>query len=160
MCKRECTPSRKISHCKTGYFKDCRKHTKQCLHIQVTVPTLSRQLPWTRKLNDRESLIGRALAGGHIPSMAKAVVRNAALRDAVILDVLDQLDNECRKLCQVTMPSLFSKVPLSKLLNGNGVFVTFKRKRLSSFRSFLPLHLAMTTETSARDLFATVFITC
>ena len=28
---------------------------------------------------------------------------------------LDQLDNECIKLCQVTMPSLFSKVPPSEL---------------------------------------------
>lgn len=40
---------------------------------------------------------------------------SVALRDAVILRVLDQLDEECVKLCQVSSPSLFSKVPASAL---------------------------------------------
>ncbi len=47
--------------------------------------------------------------------MAKAIMCNTSLRDVVILGVLDQLDNECTNLCQVTSPSLFSKVPLSEL---------------------------------------------
>lgn len=36
---------------------------------------------------------------------------------AVILRVLHQLDEECMKLCKVSTPSLFTKVPVSELEN-------------------------------------------
>ena len=55
-------------------------------------------------------MIGRALAGGHLPSLAKAIMHHHQLREAVVLRVLDQIDSECTKLCQNSPQSLFSKV--------------------------------------------------
>ncbi len=72
-------------------------------------------MPWTRKLNEEESRLGRPLAGRHIPSLAKAVMGQRDLRAAVLLEFLDQLDSECSKLCQKSPPSLFCKVPVSKV---------------------------------------------
>lgn len=117
MCFREHTTSTKISHCKSLGNMQCRKirYSLKCTVMQVSVMTPSRPNLWTRTLTEDESRLGRALAGGHIPSVAKAVMRSGSLRNAVILRVLDQLDNECVKLCQVSSPSLFSKVPLSTL---------------------------------------------
>lgn len=67
-------------------------------------------------MNEEDSKLGRALAGGYIPSLAKAIMRHKMLREAVILNVLDQLDSECSKLCQKsTSPSLFCKVPVSEI---------------------------------------------
>ena len=43
---------------------------------------------------EEESSLGRALAGGHIPSVAKAIVKHSALREAVFLLFLDELDTE------------------------------------------------------------------
>lgn len=51
-----------------------------------------------------------------MPSLAKAVMGHNALRKAVILSVLDQLESECSKLCQKsTPPPLFCKVPVSEI---------------------------------------------
>lgn len=67
-------------------------------------------------LSEENSKLGRALAGGHIPSVAKAVMGHKSLREAVILSVLDQLESECSKLCQKSNPpSLFCKVPVSEI---------------------------------------------
>jgi len=41
---------------------------------------------------EEESALGRALAGGHIPSVAKAVVNHSGLREAVFLKLLDEVD--------------------------------------------------------------------
>ena len=51
--------------------------------------TPSRRVPWTRTLPDEESKIGRALAGGSIPAVAKAIMANNCVMLAVILRVLD-----------------------------------------------------------------------
>ena len=77
--------------------------------------TPSRQKPWIRELSEEESKLGRALAGGHAPSIAKAIVRNCTLKRAVFLEMLDQLNRECSKLCQKHETSLFCKVPGSAL---------------------------------------------
>lgn len=78
--------------------------------------TPSRPAAWTRTLDDAESKVGRALAGGHIPSLAKAIMGHQGLREAVVLNVLDMLDSECSALCRRTIPlSLFCKVPLPEL---------------------------------------------
>lgn len=80
--------------------------------------TPSRRVPWTRTLPDEESKIGRALAGGSIPAVAKAIMAHKQLRDAVILRVLDQLDNDCTKLCQKSTPtSPFCKIPVMELVH-------------------------------------------
>lgn len=78
--------------------------------------TPSRATPWTKKLYNEEAKIGRTLAGGHIPSVAKAVMSHPQLREAVILNVLDRIDNECTQLCKATSPpSLFCQLPVSEL---------------------------------------------
>ena len=81
----------------------------------MTVSTPSRPKAWVRELSDEESKLGRALAGGHVPSIAKAIVHNSALKQAVFLELLDQLDRECSVLCRTRDASFFCKVPLSML---------------------------------------------
>lgn len=66
-----------------------------------------------RTLNEEESKIGRALAGGHIPSVAKAVIQHSALRDEVFLQFCNLVNNECSKLCQRRNQSTFRKLPVS-----------------------------------------------
>lgn len=73
-------------------------------------------------LNDDESKLGRALAGGHIPSIAKAVMQHTALQEAVFLHFLNLVDEECSKLCQKSNPSSFRKLPVSE-------FATFQWKQ-------------------------------
>ena len=53
--------------------------------------TPTRVVPWTKELLDREAKIGRtcALAGGHIPSIAKAVMAHPELREAITLRFFD-----------------------------------------------------------------------
>ena len=65
-------------------------------------------------MND-ESSLGRALAGDHIPSIAKAIVKHTAIREAVFLLFLDELDAECSKLCKQSELSGFRKLPVSKM---------------------------------------------
>lgn len=79
--------------------------------------TPSRSSPWTKTLSEEESKLGRALAGGHLPSVAKAVMGHQVLREAVTLLLLDQIDEECSKLCQRSSdpPSLFRKVPVKEM---------------------------------------------
>ena len=64
---------------------------------------------------EEESSFGRALAGGHITSVAKAIVKHSALREAVFLLFLDELDAECSKLCKRSELSAFRKLPVSKM---------------------------------------------
>lgn len=64
---------------------------------------------------EEESALGRALAGGHIPSVAKAVVNHSGLREAVFLKLLDEVDAECSKLCRRSELSAFRKVPVSDM---------------------------------------------
>ena len=66
-------------------------------------------------LNDEEAKLGRALAGGHIPSVAKAVVQNSVLREEVFLQLLNLVDEECRTLCQKNDPSRFRRIPVAEL---------------------------------------------
>ena len=80
------------------------------------VSSPARAIPWNRKLND-EAKLGRALAGGHIPSVAKAVVQNSALREEVFLQFLNLVDEECCMLCQKNDPSLFRRVPVAELVS-------------------------------------------
>ena len=108
--------------CKGSYCKPRNSHNRRFCHlnnniiiIQVTVSTPSRPKAWVRELSDEESKLGRALAGGHVPSIAKAIVRNSALKEAVFLELLDQLDRECSVLCRTRDASFFCKVPLSML---------------------------------------------
>lgn len=77
--------------------------------------TPSKPAPWTRILNEEENKLGRALAGGHIPSVAKAFMEHHQLRRAVLLLFLDEINRECNTLCSKIQPSLFRKIPVTQL---------------------------------------------
>ena len=63
-------------------------------------------------LSQHESKIGRALAGGHLPSLAKSILGHEQLRKALFQHFLDQIDNDCSRLCQrQSNTSVFRKVP-------------------------------------------------
>ena len=65
-------------------------------------------------LANKEGKIGRALAGGHLPSLAKSIVSHNELRELVFLQFLDEINAECTTLCQLKpQPSLFRKIPSS-----------------------------------------------
>ena len=66
-------------------------------------------------LSDEEAKLGRTLAGGHIPSLAKAVLQYSALQEEVFLQFLNLIDEECCKLCEKKDPSPFRKIPVSEL---------------------------------------------
>lgn len=82
--------------------------------------TPSKAVAWSKNLSDEDSKIGRALAGGHLPFLAKAVVGHECLYELVFLHILDRIDAECNTLCQrnAVPPSVFWKIPVSQL----GVF--------------------------------------
>ena len=75
----------------------------------------ARSVPWNRMLSDEEAKLGRTLAGGHIPSLAKAVLQYSALQEEVFLQFLNLIDEECCKLCEKKDPSPFRKIPVSEL---------------------------------------------
>ena len=74
-------------------------------------------MAWTKTLPDQESRIGRALAGGHLPSLAKAVAGHEQLCQLVFSLFLDQIDAECSTLCRrcEEPPSLFRKIPVASM---------------------------------------------
>lgn len=86
--------------------------------------TPSKAVAWSMNLPDEDSKIGRALAGGHLPFLAKAVVGHECLYELVFLHILDRIDAECNTLCQrnAVPPSVFWKIPVSQL----GVYSTGK----------------------------------
>ena len=62
--------------------------------------------------------IARALAGGCIDSVAKAVFAHSALREQILLKVLDLVNSECAALCRKTGadgPSPFRRLPLKNV---------------------------------------------
>lgn len=66
-------------------------------------------------LSEQESKIGRALAGGHLPSFARAVVSHDHLCELVFSLILDRVDAESDTVCKRLPPSLFRKIPVSQL---------------------------------------------
>ena len=45
--------------------------------------------------------IGRALAGGHLPSIAKAIFAHNGVREEVLLKVMDLINEEVDSLCRI-----------------------------------------------------------
>ena len=45
--------------------------------------TPSKALPWCTNLSEEDCKVGRALAGGHLPSVAKAIVGHKQLQELV-----------------------------------------------------------------------------
>ena len=62
--------------------------------------------------------IARALAGGCVDSVAKAVFAHSVLRERILLKVLDLVNSECATLCRKTGadgPSPFRRLPLKNV---------------------------------------------
>ena len=63
--------------------------------------------------------IGRALAGGHVPSIAKAIFAHNGVRQEVLLKVMDLINEEVDSLCRIAKenepPSPFRHIPVSDL---------------------------------------------
>ena len=57
--------------------------------------------------------IGRALAGGNIPSIAKAVFSHSGIRQCLVDRVIDVVNEECTTLCRKSLQpiSLFRQLP-------------------------------------------------
>ena len=83
--------------------------------------TPSKTLPWCTTLSDEVMKLGSALADGHLPSIAKAIVGHTILSELVFTLFVEKIDAECSTLCRrsAVPPSLFRKVPVSQLSNFN-----------------------------------------
>ena len=78
----------------------------------------SKITPYSKTLPDEYTKLGKELVGGHLPSIAKAVVGHKQLYEQVLKLVLDKIDNECNELCrrQSSSLSLFRKAPVTQTM--------------------------------------------
>ena len=85
--------------------------------MQVVVQTPNLPTPYTTELPAELSKIGRALAGGHMPTIAKAVFSYVPLKEELMLKVMDTVSSECGELCRKgpTNSSCFRNIPLEKM---------------------------------------------
>ena len=85
--------------------------------MQVVVQTPNLPTPYTAELPADLIKIGRVLAGGHIPTIARAVFSHASLKEEIVLKVLNAVSNECAELCQKgpNNISCFRSIPLGKM---------------------------------------------
>ena len=78
----------------------------------------SRLVNCTKEVDHDLQKIARALAGGCVDSVAKAVFAHSALRERILLKVLDLVNSECSALCRKTGadgPSPFRQLPLKNV---------------------------------------------
>ena len=68
-------------------------------------------------MNDDEAMIGRALAGGNVDAVAKAVMGHSGLHNTIHQLVLNEIENECTTLCKRSVSSPFRKMALHELMN-------------------------------------------
>ena len=85
--------------------------------MQVTVSTPSQPASYTKILGAAEGKVARALLGGHSVSIAKAVLSENDLKEAIIKQVLRELNDECTNLCKKTITSPFCTIPTDELAN-------------------------------------------
>ena len=81
------------------------------------VSSPSRPHPFKTTIDRSLTKIGRNLAGGHIPLIAKSIFAHAGLREALLLKVMDQIGSECGGVCRrnTETPSLFRSLEVGKL---------------------------------------------
>ena len=75
--------------------------------LTITCSTPSRSTPYAKALGPAESKVARALLGGHAPSIAKAVLEQEDIKNAVIHQLLVKLNDECTNLCRKSVISPF-----------------------------------------------------
>lgn len=66
--------------------------------VQITVSSPNKPHAVTREVDGSLQKIGRSLAGGHIPSIAKSVFGNPSLREKVVEKVIHAVGDECSTL--------------------------------------------------------------
>ena len=75
-------------------------------------------------LDEATNAIGKALATGHLPSLAEAIMDHNGLADVVLRLFLNKLESECAVLSQRSLPlSLFRRIPTDE-------YATFEWKML------------------------------
>ena len=84
----------------------------------VTVSTPTRA-PFTKMLGEYEGKVARHLLGGHVPSIAKAVMSSSDMRESLFSLFLDAFNDECNNLCRKSPEnkSLFRKMPLTQIVD-------------------------------------------
>ena len=87
--------------------------------LQVIVETPSRLAPFNQKLDASLMRVGRALAGGNLQAITKAVFNHDGLKELAICKVTDAINAEITELCEKSAnpPSLFRRIPTEKLSN-------------------------------------------
>ena len=83
----------------------------------MTVETPSRSAPFHTQLDASLTQVGRALAGGNLQPIAKAVFTSDGLRKQLLQKFTDALNNEVTELCKkrANPPSLFRRIPIEKV---------------------------------------------
>ena len=87
-----------------------------------------------------ETKIGRALAGGHLPSIAKSIMGHDNLRQLLFKQFVVQIDSECSQLCQrqPNYYSVYRKIPQSSLADFDWkIFVEDLKNKAPTFFQIL-----------------------
>ena len=71
----------------------------------------------TKEVDGSLHKIGRTLAGGHIPSIAKSIFANPSLREHMVEKVVQAVGDECAALCSKSAkpPSQFRQLSLDQM---------------------------------------------
>ena len=88
-----------------------------CVPPQVTVETPSRPAPFHKTLDAPLTRVGRALAGGNLQAISKAVFNHDGLRQQILQKITDAINGEMTELSRkrANPPSLFRRIPTEKL---------------------------------------------
>ena len=81
----------------------------------MIVSTPSRPAAYTKVLGTSGSKIARALLGVQAMSIAKAVLDQTEIKEAIITLLLGKLNEECTSLCRKTHSSPFRTIPVDQL---------------------------------------------
>lgn len=75
-------------------------------------------------LDETTTAIGRALATGHVPSLAEAIMDHEDLADKLLQHFLNKMESECARLSQLSLPlSPFRRIPTDE-------YATFEWKKI------------------------------
>ena len=111
----------------------------------MTVATPTRAIPWTTVLPQNETKVGRALTGGHLPSIVKNIIGHEKLRELLFKQFVSQIDAECTQLCRrQPNSSAFRKIPQSLLTDFSwNLFIEDLQSKAPLFSRFYQLLLPM-----------------
>lgn len=70
--------------------------------MQITVSSPCCTTPFEGVVDNSLVTIGRSLAGGHIPSIAKAIVSHSYLKEEILFKVMNPVNEECAAICKRT----------------------------------------------------------